>query len=55
MRALLQGAEIVTVEAAQLAVKGLPADAKMPAGACGVPSIEEIKEHPLKSCSRRPA
>src|SRR5713101_8186662 len=49
VRAPFQGAEIVTVEAAQPAVKGLPADAEMPAGARGVPSIEEIEKHPLKS------
>jgi hypothetical protein len=41
------------VEAAQPAVKGLPADSKVAAGACSVPFIEEIKKHPLKSCSRR--
>ena len=55
MRALFQGAEIVTVEAGQPAIKGLPANAKVPTGACGIPSIEEIKEHPLKPCSCRPA
>src|SRR5213082_537215 len=49
MRTPFQSAEIVAVEAASPAVKGLPADAKMPAGACDVASVEEIKEHPLKS------
>jgi hypothetical protein len=52
MRALFQSAEIVPVEAAQPAIKGLAADAKMPTSACGVPPIEEIKKHPLKSSSR---
>lgn len=54
MRAPFQGAEIVTVKAAPPAIKALPADAEMPARARGVPSIEEIKKHPLKSRSRCP-
>src|SRR5260370_41083832 len=54
MRAPFQGAEIVTVEAAPPAVKGLPADAEVPASSRGVPPIEEIKEHPLKSRLCRP-
>jgi hypothetical protein len=55
MRALFQGVEIVPVEAAQPPIKGLPADPEMPAGARGVPPIEEIEKHPLKSRSRRSA
>src|SRR2546430_14308184 len=55
MRTPFQGAEIVAVEAASPAVKGLPADAKKPAGAGGGASVEEIKKHPLKSWLGRPA
>src|SRR5438094_6858767 len=55
MRTPFQGAEIVAVEAASPAGKGLSAVAKVPARARDVPSVEEIKEHPLKSCSGRPA
>jgi hypothetical protein len=54
MRAPFQRAEIVTVEAAPPAVKGLPADAEVPAGARSAPPIEEIKEHPQKSRLCRP-
>src|ERR1700675_1209967 len=49
MRAPFQGAEIVAVKAAQPAIKGLAANAEMPAGAWGVSAVEEIEEHPLKS------
>jgi hypothetical protein len=49
MRAPFQGAGIVPIETAPPAVKGLPADAEVPAGARGVPPAEEIEKHPLKS------
>src|SRR5580704_8944272 len=52
MRAPFQGSQIMAVEAAQPAIKRLAADAEMPASACSVPPIEEIKKHPLKSRSR---
>src|SRR5258708_39854733 len=55
MRAPFQGGEIVPVKAAPPAVKSLPADAEVPAGACSVPSIEEIEKHPLKPRSCRAA
>src|SRR5437899_7466249 len=55
MRAPFQGSEIVVVEAATPAIKSLPADAEVPAGACGVSSVEEVEKHPLKPCLCGPA
>src|SRR5712692_5640911 len=55
MRATFQGREIVAVKAAQPAIKSLPADAEVPAGARGVPSVEEVEKHPLKPCLCCPA
>src|SRR5579864_1452854 len=55
MRAPFQGREMVAVEAAPPAIKGLPADAEVPAGARGVPSVEEVEKHPLKPCLCCPA
>src|SRR5713226_6116909 len=55
MRAPFQGREIVAVKAAQPAIKSLPADAEVPAGARGVPSVEEVEKHPLKPCLCCPA
>src|SRR5712692_7894957 len=55
MGATFQGREIVAVKAAQPAIKSLAADAEVPAGARGVPSIEEVEKHPLKPCLCCPA
>src|SRR5712692_4170220 len=55
MGATFQGREIVAVKAAQPAIKSLAADAEVPAGACSVPSVEEVEKHPLKPCLCRPA
>src|SRR5216683_7788725 len=55
MGATFQGREIVAVKAAQPSIKSLAADAEVPAGARGVPSIEEVEKHPLKPCLCCPA
>jgi hypothetical protein len=39
----ISSVSIVAVEAAQPAIEGLPADAEVSAGACGIPSVKEIK------------
>src|SRR6267142_2161272 len=55
MRVLFQGGQIVAVEAPLPAIESLPADAKVPAGPRPVPTIEKIKQHPLKACLGGPA
>lgn len=45
---------MVPLEAAQSTAKSLPTNAEVPASACGIPTNQEIREHPLKSrwCNR---
>jgi len=54
MGTLLQSAEVMFVEAPLPAIKGLPADPEMPAGACRASAIEVIKQHPLQPGLGRP-
>lgn len=50
---LFQPARIVPVETPPPAIKGLSADAEMPAGKRDVASVVEIKKHPTKPRRRR--
>src|SRR5215472_16174314 len=48
MRTCFQRADLMAIEAPLPAIEGLPADSEMSAGACGAPTIEVIKQHPLQ-------
>jgi hypothetical protein len=55
MRVLFQGGQIVAVEPPLPALKSLPTDAEMPAGASRAATIEKIEQHPLQPVLRCPA
>jgi hypothetical protein len=53
VRACLERGQIVTIKAPLPAIERLPADAEVPTGSSRIPSIEVIKQHPLKPCAAR--